>query len=181
MHVTHSKNRNFIYGNQSAFTLIEILIVIIILGIIAIIILPTITDSSDAAKLNTLIVNLRHMRSAIELYSHQHNNVYPGQNTTDGSKKAIEAANDAAKGFVVQLTMYTSANGKTSSTKDATYKYGPYLKSGMPVNPYNNMRNVVCDTTTTDITVRLSDGKTGWKFYTKTGVFIANDGAHDKL
>ena len=45
--------------------------------------------------------------------------------------------------------------------------------------------DVVVDTTTTDITERDSTATdNGWKFYEKTGVFIAADGtggAHDSL
>ena len=35
------------------------------------------------------------------------------------------------------------------------------------------------DTAEKDITVKASNGATGWKFYAQTGVLIANDGAHD--
>jgi hypothetical protein len=49
------------------------------------------------------------------------------------------------------------------------------------MNPYNNDNTVVCDTTTNDITDRTSGGTNGWRFYTLTGVLMANDGAHDPL
>lgn len=52
----------------------------------------------------------------------------------------------------------------------------------MPENPYNDDSNMVCDITEDDITERTSGGGTqGWKFYTITGVLIANDGAHDDV
>ena len=72
--------------------------------------------------------------------------------------------------------------GKTGKKKDESKGIiiGPYLKSDeLPINHYNRKNDVKCDTTTTDITARTSDGTTGWKFYTKTGVLLANDGGHD--
>ena len=64
-------------NNSPGFTLIEMLIIVIILGILAMIIIPQINVSSGEARLNTLKTNLNTVRNAIELYYHQHNNVYP--------------------------------------------------------------------------------------------------------
>jgi len=178
--VSETKRQSPLFENQSAFTLIEMLVVIIILGILALIIIPQITVSTEDANLNILTTNLRIMRSAIELYYHEHG-AYPGQKKTDGSGKDEGDNNKAATAFVNQLTNYTSATGGTNNIKDGTYRYGTYLKFGMPSNPYNENSDMKCDTGEKDITKRTSDGKTGWKFYTKTGVFIANDGSHDNL
>ena len=88
----------------------------------------------------------------------------------------------AGKAFIEQLTRYTDINGEVKNEKDGTYKFGPYLKSDkLPLNPFNNDNDVLCDITTTDVSAKASDGSSGWKFYTKTGVFLANDGAHDDL
>ena len=51
--------------NQDGFTLIEILIVVILLGILATVIIPQVNVSSDDAKMNTLKTNLSHMRNAM--------------------------------------------------------------------------------------------------------------------
>lgn len=60
--------------------------------------------------------------------------------------------------------------------------YIPYIKGGeLPTNPYNGRNDVKCDITPTDITAKASDGSSGWKFYTKTGVLLANDGSNDNL
>lgn len=48
------------------------------------------------------------------------------------------------------------------------------------MNPYNNLNTVACDTVVTDITQKVPDETaTGWKFYTITGVLLANDGGTD--
>jgi general secretion pathway protein G len=152
---------------KRAFTLIEMLIVIIILGILAMIIIPQITVSTDDAKLRTLQTNLNTMRGAIELYAAQHGGSYPGP---------------TAANFEQQLLRYTDATNAVSSTKTASAKYGPYIKgNALPTNPFNELSTVTVDATTADITARTSDGSTGWKFYYQTGVLMANDGAHDNL
>jgi len=158
----------------SGFTLIEILIVVIVLGILAMIIVPQISVSTEDAKINTLKTNLSNMRSAIELYYHQHNNRYPGQyKETDGTT-AVTSDAEAAAAFIAQMTQYTDANGKVSTTKTDVFKYGPYLKEGIPANPFKD-NSLACDFDQNDITVRTADGTTGWKFHPVTGVLFAND------
>jgi general secretion pathway protein G len=164
--------------NRSGFTLVELLIVVIILGVLAAIAIPQFTSSTDDAKLSSLDTSLAELRNAVELYYHQHNNAYPGaKNNTTGLDVATAA--EAATAFAAQMTLYSAIDGVTSNTKDATHKYGPYLKKQVPKNPYNDLSTILCDIATTDITSIASDGTTGWKFYVQTGRFMANDGAHD--
>ncbi len=167
-------------NKQSGFTLIEMLIVVLLLGILAMLIIPQISVSTDDARLNTLHSNLGTMRNAIELYYHQHNETYPGENNVSGA--AAGTAAEAQAAFLAQLTQYTDINGDVAVAADATHIYGPYIKSTtLPTNPYNNDNSVVCDIATNDITARTSGGTQGWKFYTITGVLMANDGTHDTL
>jgi len=165
-----------LHKKQSGFTLIEMLIVIIILGILATIIVPQISISTDDAKANALKTSLGNMRSAVELYYYHHNNLYPGKKKeTDGADTGSDA--EAAAAFVAQLTKYSDADGVISNVKDATHKYGPYLKDGPPMNPYNNKDTVVCDFDEDDITERDSTGDdAGWKFYPVTGLLVSGDG-----
>ncbi len=157
------------------------LIVILLLAVLAVIIIPMISTSSEDAKLNTLKTNLARMRKAIEIYHYQHGNTYPGV------KRALNGGDvtnqgQAATSFSRQLTKYSEVTGNVAVIKTAAAKYGPYITGGeMPTNPFNDMDAVICDITTTDITVRTSDGTSGWKFYTQTGILMANDGAHDGL
>src|SRR5688500_14645619 len=91
-----------------AFTLVEILIVVIILGILATIIIGLFANSTKDASAKSLKDNLRNMRSQLELYMAQHGN-YPALAT-----------------FNAQMTQYTDGAGATSATKTPTYCYGPY-------------------------------------------------------
>ena len=174
---TNQANRH-----EGGFTLIEMLIVVIILGILAMIIIPQISISTDDAKLSSLQTNVSAMRGAIELYFHHHNGIYPGQKKTDGSGTDVATPAESSTAILEQLTRYTSVAGQVSVNKDATFKYGPYLKAALlPINPFNDKNDLLCDITTTDITARDSSATdTGWKFYVPTGVFIAGDqGNHD--
>jgi len=166
--------------NQAGFTLIEMLIVIIVLGILAMVIVPQITVSTEDAKVNTLKTNLSGVRSAIETYYAQHENKYPGELKIDGATSPSEA--ESLTATVQQLTRYTSSKGVVSDTKDTTtYKYGPYLRGtgsgGFPNNPFTETNTLATDHDETNITTRDRSvaGTEAWMYYPKTGVFIAND------
>lgn len=164
---------------QSGFTLVELLIVVIILAILAAIVVPQFGSSTEDAQASTLKADLAQMRSAVELYYHQHNSRYPGETKeTDGTATTTAAEAEAA--FPPQLTQYTDINGQASGTKSATFKFGPYLKQlNLPVNPF--MTGVTADDVDADIavvdvtTAPTSDGNSGWKFYVGTGRLVAND------
>jgi general secretion pathway protein G len=176
---TH-KGRMRRLGADRGFTLLEMLIAVVILGILAMIIIPQFTASTDDAKSATVKADLSALRSAIETYYQQHNGSYPGVMKTDGT---AGDATSCATAFGLQLTQYSLIGGVTGPDKADAGKfpanstiYGPYVKGGsLPVNPFNNKADVVCDNTVTDITTRAADGNTGWKFYMKTGILIAND------
>ncbi|NQT68015.1 MAG: type II secretion system protein [Desulfobacteraceae bacterium] len=172
------------FKNQSGFTLIEMLIVIVVLGILAMIIIPQITVSTEDAKVSTLQTNLSGMRSAVETYYAQHDSTYPGRKKTAILDVGVDTiAGDAVAAFTTQLTQYTTAAGTVATSKDATFKYGPYIKgSALPKNPFTATNDVTLDITTTNITTRVADtGTKAWKFYAETGVLIANDTAAHAL
>jgi len=163
---------------SSGFTLVELLVVVVILGVLAAIAIPQFASNTEDAKLAALDSSLAEMRNSVELYYHQHNAAYPGaKKYTDGSAATTTA--DADTAFVNQLTLYSAVTGKTSKTKDTTYKYGPYLKKGIPKNPFNELATIKTDITTTDISAATSSGTAAWKFYVKTGRLMADDGTHD--
>lgn len=164
---------------KSGFTLIEVLIVVILLGVIATIVVPQVSVGTEDAKLNTLKTNLDRLRKAVDLYYCQHDDTYPGKKKWDGG---IDSQNpvQAATSFIRQLTEYTDSTGDAAKEKDTTHIYGPYFKRGsLPENPFNDLNTLTCDIAEMDITAKASDGTTGWKFYVNTGVLMANDGGHD--
>ena len=116
---------------KKAFSLVELLIVVAILGILAAIVVPEFQTYTQQAKEAAAKDNLRILRNAIELYATQHNGIPPGypDGDTDNDPHYLM--------FVQQLVHYTTVNGQVSFTKGANYRFGPYL-SAPPTNPFNN-------------------------------------------
>src|SRR5262245_17419269 len=129
---------------RSAFTLIEVLIVVVIMAILAATIIPQFTDSTKDAKTSTAKMNVATLRSQIQLYRTQHS----GANPT---------------ATLVELTQTTDISG-TAGT-GATFVYGPYLRQ-IPVNPFTNLSTVT--TTATDLTAAPA-GTGGWIYNPTTG------------
>ena len=169
--------------NRDGFTLIEMLIVIIILGILAMVIIPQITVSTEDAKVSTLKTNLSGIRGTIEVYYAQHNMIYPGMVLdTDGTTATSDST--AVDAFTKQLTLYSDITGKVSPTKTTAFPLGPYIKGGsLPTNPFRItpiMNDIVCDIAAIDITLatglkRAATGATAWKYLPKLGIIFAND------
>jgi prepilin-type N-terminal cleavage/methylation domain-containing protein len=63
---------------KKGFTLIELLIVILILGALAAIAIPRITQSASTAKTNACATNIDLINSQVELWAARNNGSYPG-------------------------------------------------------------------------------------------------------
>jgi len=63
--------------NRKGFTLVEILIVVIILGILAAIVIPQFTNASQDARRSALASTVQSVRSQVELYKLQHGDALP--------------------------------------------------------------------------------------------------------
>lgn len=164
------------YRNRRGFTLVELLIVVIILAILAAIIVPQFTAATDDATQSAYDSNLANIRAAIDLYRQQHQ-AYPGASTSTGAGCPAGSTNvTGATGepaFIAQLRNYTNAAGIACTGTDANFRYGPYLKDDLPVNPLgtNNTVTVV----STGI-LGLSTGNLGgWRFDSVTGEFIGDE------
>lgn len=97
--------------NNTAFSLIELVIVIVLIGIVSAIAIPRFSAASEKAAANSLKQNLQIVGKALELYAAEHNGEYP----------------TIAK-IGAQLTTYSDAQGDTSNTKTTQYYLGPYLR-----------------------------------------------------
>jgi len=65
------------YSYKRGVTLIELLIVVLILGALAAIAIPRLSQSADTAKKNACATNLDIINSQIELYAAENDGTYP--------------------------------------------------------------------------------------------------------
>lgn len=65
------------YRRSKAFTLVEILIVVVILGILAAIVIPQFTNASQDAQIGNVKTQLQTIRSQIELFRVKNNGSAP--------------------------------------------------------------------------------------------------------
>jgi general secretion pathway protein G len=130
----------------SGFTLVEILIVVVILGILAAIVIPQFTSASETAKASSLVSQLQTIRSQLELYQVQHNGTYP---TVAQLWDNMTTATDITGG--------TPGSGVTS--------YGPYLQQS-PINPFEDSSVVIASTDS-------AAAQKGWSYNATTGAIKA--------
>lgn len=151
---------------RGGFTLVEILIVVVILGILAAIVLPQFSNASHQARENTLKDDLRFLRTQIAVYTAQHNETAPGY---PGGNMVVAATSAA---FVEQLTSYTNARGVVVLSGADGPKYGPYL-SKFPANPISGKDGVLV---TTGLTFPMPDEAldVGWIYNVTTQQIKAN-------
>jgi len=134
-------------ARKSGFTLVEILIVVVILGILAAIVIPQFTDASTEAKESALCSDLQTMRSQIELYKIQHNDQPP-----------------SLANFEAQMTKKTDVAGASGTD------YGPYLQQ-VPTNQFNDSDQLDGDGAAgTGVA-----GEAGWDYNETTGAIHPND------
>jgi len=118
-----------------AFTLVEILIVVVLLGVLAAVVIPTIANSTTSAKDSALAADLQLLRRFILVYKSQHLEVgpdYPGGDTTQAP---------AEQALIDQATMASNANGQTAPVGTPGFNRGPYLMK-ITVNPFNEKDTV---------------------------------------
>lgn len=148
---------------KSGFTLVEILIVVIILGILAAIIIPQFTDASTSAKESSLTSNLQTLRSQIGLYKIQHDDQYPDTTSNDT--------------FVECLTTVTDVDGVLWTSDAQGTKYGPYMPN-IPDNPFisdDTLPYFSFGTIPLSGTGQTGDDSSHWIFDADTGRIAPND------
>ncbi len=141
---------------EQGFTLVEILIVVVILGILAAIVIPQFTNASEAARASNLNSQLQAIRSQLELYQIQHNGTYPTLAQMDGNT-------DAAGRTFDNLINITSAAGGIVVAGPNTF--GPYLQKP-PLNPFEASATVAAAGATA--------AGVGWTYNAVTGEILAN-------
>lgn len=116
---------------QRAFSLVEMVMVVLTIGIIAMIAVPRMSQAAGDAKASAILANIRVLQNALDMYEAEHGNRSPAHNpdgtvSTDGDR------------FAKRLTGTTSEDGRIGGL------FGPYLLR-IPPNPGNGLATVRID------------------------------------
>ncbi len=152
---------------RKAFTLIEILIVVVILGILAGIVVPQFTTATNDARGGNLSAQLSSVQNMIELYAAQNNGAYPDLTTnwddltvgvvgTNGDEllkneptnPAWPSQSDAAAKAVSEVTgtVYGSAStGWVFNTDDNQIYASYFLEEGDATDPTPRVTTTATD------------------------------------
>lgn len=137
------------------FTLVELLIVVVILAIMATIVLPQFTDSTEDTKEAALQANLNIVRNVLQRYRAEHYGRGP-QIDQNGNADLANA--------LLRLTGRTQHTGLI----DAGGPVGPYL-TRLPANPFNELDTIRMDG------AAPGANTAGWHYNSTTDRFSADD------
>jgi prepilin-type N-terminal cleavage/methylation domain-containing protein len=142
---------------RGAFSLLELVVVIVIIGIVAAIAIPRMSSAAARSRVTSLRGTLATLNRATELYSTEHEGLHPAQDKTG-------AIDTNAAALVSRLLDKTDVFGQSGSL------FGPYLYS-MPANPFNGLNTVRIDG------AAAGAGTHGWRYDSALRSFAADDSA----
>ena len=142
---------------RNAFTLIEILIVVVIMAVLAAAIIPQFSTSTRDASESTLRFNMHTLRSQIELYRAHHLGQLPEIRNND----------------LPQLYQATNRDGEIGTGPE--YPFGPYMDQ-IPVNPFDGLNRVVdAEIAFGERPDGVADNGGGWQYDPTTGAIWPNN------
>ncbi len=142
------------------FTLVEILIVVVILGILAAIVVPQFTNAANEARQGNVETQTSTLENQLELYAAQNNGSYPSV-----AQLNADPADGSTNGWSVMID-------------------GDYIKEA-PRNPYAPAANAftvtasaAANATAADAEANAGDGSEGWFYNPNTGRIRASGGSY---
>ena len=149
----------------TAFTLMEVLIVVVVVGLLATLVIPKFSAANQQTKQNSLKDDLQYLRTQIAVFKAQHQEVPPGYPNGDPTAAPTTDA------FALQMTQHTSIACQANQNYSSNYQYGPYLKQ-LPANPMNSLSTLTM--VGNNQPMPDPDGRTGWIYKAQTQEIIAN-------
>lgn len=144
-----------------AFSLVEILIVVVLLGVLAIVVIPLVAGSTISAKESALATDLSLLRRFILVYKCQHLEVGPGYPNGQTTATPTEQA------FIDQATLSSNNAGQTAAIGTAGFERGPYMQK-IPMNPLNKKSSVQM-LANGEAFPAAGDDSHGWIYKAETG------------
>jgi len=138
-------------NRRAAFTLVEIMIVVVIMSIVVGAVIPQFTDAASDARKSGALMNVGLMRKQIELYRQHHNGIFPAR--------------------LGDLALRSDAAGNIGTS--SAHVFGPYIRE-VPVNPFTSSAKVTPAATNPPA---AASGATdaGWFYHAASGgVWIDN-------
>jgi len=130
----HKREKNWGKGS-GAFTLVEILIVVVLLGILAGIFVPMVSGFAISARESALSHDLDMLRRFVLIYKSQHMEVAPGYPNGDTTQAPTEPV------FYDQMTLSSTGGGATAVVGTPNFPRGPFMMK-VPVSPLNQKDTV---------------------------------------
>jgi general secretion pathway protein G len=149
---------------KTAFTLVEILIVVLILGILAAIVVPQFSNATTIARASMVADDLRIFRTQMMVYKAQHNCVSLGYPNGGGAPSEAVAT--------AQLTLPSDLFGATAAVGTAGYNFGPYMRE-IPPNPLNGKNSILIVADGAGFPATGTDNN-GWVYQPSTDTFRAD-------
>jgi len=165
-----NKLKNYKEYNRRAFTLVEILIVVVILGILAAIVMPLASGSALSAQESSLGIDLQLLKRFVLIYKVHHLEVAPGYPSGPGSAPTQQT-------FFDQATLLSNSLGQTAAIGTAGYERGPYMQR-IPMNPLNKL-NTIQMLGDSESFPAEGDNSHGWVYKASTGEIRADSPGTD--
>jgi len=156
--------------SHRAFTLMEIIIVVVVIGLLATVVLPQFSSDNKQAHQIALKDDLQYLRTQIAVFRAQHQDVSPGY------REGYTTFGPNLRCFVEQMTEYSDINCNLSQNDSPVYPYGPYLKQ-LPVNPINNSSDLIL--VPNNQAMPAPGGSAGWIYKAQTQEIVANLAGND--
>jgi len=143
-----------------AFSLVELAIVVVVIGMLAAMVIPRVTNRSNEASVAATDANNALLASAITRYYAEHQGLFPTGSGTQVARR---------------LTGYTDKAGNISSTRTAPYLYGPYLGAIPPllVGAKSGNSKIAIDSTNSP-PASSAGADAGWIYNPSTGQIVPN-------
>ncbi len=119
--VNQKQNKISLTTTKNAFSLLELLVVILILGILAAAVVPRVVGAGDKAKVDLVCVNMKGAANALKMFKLD-NGMYPD---TEEGFEALQSNPDADK-----YSNYSSAAYLEHLPKDSWGSKMVYIKTG---------------------------------------------------